>query len=324
MTTEAQITANRTNAEKSTGPRTPEGKAKVAQNAVQHGLLAREAVVTGEDMDQFDLFREQLRADLAPVGMVESLLAERIVGLSWRLQRAERFHTEAFDTLYAQCAADPQSLRGLLAPGPDRGDPIFGTTVVKDFSQTKVLERLLGYERRMEHSLYRSMAELRSLKAGRREEGQKRRRSEGQTVSPSAVPTFLPSSVVSALPEEVGRGRRTLDQVEGRLYEEPEGVATNVPEGQEAARETKPIDGGIRGQGSGVSNLTPDTRPLDPELSCETKPICEGIGVQGSGVSSLKPDPRPLTPALSCETKPISARVIKDGEGYRPIFRRRR
>src|SRR5512135_2584972 len=88
MTTEAQTEANRANAQKSTGPRTPEGKAKVAQNAVKHGLLAKDAVVVGEDLEAFDLFRDQFRAELAPVGLAESLLAERIVGLFWRLQRA--------------------------------------------------------------------------------------------------------------------------------------------------------------------------------------------------------------------------------------------
>ncbi len=49
MATEAQLAANRRNAQKSTGPRTAEGKAVVAQNAVQHGLLAREGVLRGED-----------------------------------------------------------------------------------------------------------------------------------------------------------------------------------------------------------------------------------------------------------------------------------
>jgi hypothetical protein len=39
------------------------------------------------------------------------------------------------------------------------------------------------------------------------------------------------------------------------------------------SRETKPIGIGIGSQGSGVSNLTPDTRPLTPGLLCETNPI---------------------------------------------------
>ena len=55
MTTEAQVLANRSNAQKSTGPRTPEGKAAVAQNAVQHGLLAQEVVIKGEDPQEFAL-----------------------------------------------------------------------------------------------------------------------------------------------------------------------------------------------------------------------------------------------------------------------------
>ncbi len=48
MATEAQILANRRNAQKSTGTRTREGKAAVSQNAVKHGLLARQAVISPE------------------------------------------------------------------------------------------------------------------------------------------------------------------------------------------------------------------------------------------------------------------------------------
>jgi len=45
MTTESQINANRQNAQQSTGPRTDEGKAKVAQNATKHGLFSQKTVV---------------------------------------------------------------------------------------------------------------------------------------------------------------------------------------------------------------------------------------------------------------------------------------
>ena len=55
MASEAQIKANRENAQKSTGPRTEEGKAVVAQNAVKHGLWARQAVIKEEDPAEFEL-----------------------------------------------------------------------------------------------------------------------------------------------------------------------------------------------------------------------------------------------------------------------------
>lgn len=57
MATEAQILANRRNAQKSTGPRTPQGKAAVSQNAVKHGLLARQDVINLESQADFELYR---------------------------------------------------------------------------------------------------------------------------------------------------------------------------------------------------------------------------------------------------------------------------
>ncbi|MHC4326394.1 MAG: hypothetical protein ACYSUX_19155, partial [Planctomycetota bacterium] len=90
MSTTAQINANRQNARKSTGPRTDEGKAVVSQNAVKHGLFASEVVITGENQADYEAFHDEFLAELAPAGMSESVMAERIISLAWRLRRAER------------------------------------------------------------------------------------------------------------------------------------------------------------------------------------------------------------------------------------------
>ena len=45
MTTEKKITANRRNAQLSTGPRTQEGKDAVRQNALKHGLLSASSLL---------------------------------------------------------------------------------------------------------------------------------------------------------------------------------------------------------------------------------------------------------------------------------------
>ena len=102
MASEAQIEANRANAQKSTGPRTSEGKAKVAQNAVRHGLLAEQVVIAGEDPGEYEFYRQALIEEISPVGDYENTLAERAAGLAWRLRRAERLQAEVVGTLLAK------------------------------------------------------------------------------------------------------------------------------------------------------------------------------------------------------------------------------
>lgn len=56
MISTAKVDANRKNAQKSTGPRTPAGKSIASMNAVKHGLSARMPVVPAEDTDEFHTF----------------------------------------------------------------------------------------------------------------------------------------------------------------------------------------------------------------------------------------------------------------------------
>src|SRR3954466_9597299 len=83
----ARLAANRANAAKSTGPRTPEGKARASMNAVTHGLTADEIVLPGEDEEEWAALCEQFDADLRARGATERELVTRVCILSWRLRR---------------------------------------------------------------------------------------------------------------------------------------------------------------------------------------------------------------------------------------------
>ena len=174
MTTEARIHANRLNAQKSTGPNTPQGKAVVSQNALEHGLSARHDVITTESQADFDLHRDALLAELHPIGPMESILADRIVSLSWRLKRADLIQNQTFDAMHEKNTnnslpnlAKSFGLKGLGFPQDETSDSnpdlTLGRIAIKDFSNARVLDRLLMYERRIEHSLYKTTLELQRL-----------------------------------------------------------------------------------------------------------------------------------------------------------------
>jgi hypothetical protein len=158
MTTEAQIQANRANAQQSTGPRTPEGKEKAAQNALKHGLFTRETVIRGEDEGEFAEHRENLLNQLIPGTPLEETLADRVVDLSWRLKRAARDQEKAFVVLYGKHTAGAGE-----ALEPAQRDATIGWMIVEDFNGEAVLDRLLRYERRIESSMYRALNELRRV-----------------------------------------------------------------------------------------------------------------------------------------------------------------
>ena len=96
---EKQLEANRLNALKSTGPRTSEGLAISSKNALKHGLLSAEVVIPGEDPAEFASFRQAMLGDLSPVGQLEFMLADRIVGSFWKLKRSGRMENELYVSL---------------------------------------------------------------------------------------------------------------------------------------------------------------------------------------------------------------------------------
>ena len=235
MATPAQIKANRKNAQKSTGPRTPLGKAVASQNSTTHGLRSNRILITSDDPAEFAAHRTALLAELAPVGPMEAFLANRIVILTWHLTRAVRLQSESINTLAGEETNAPHQpplerlpdwmfwddnfirkiglsqkkyeamtdenvlekyIRDWITDHPkeldefyeeheeystpepaandksDQGPLSLGRMAVRDFSDTRVLERLLMYERRVENSLYKTHLELQRLQNRRKADEQ--------------------------------------------------------------------------------------------------------------------------------------------------------
>jgi hypothetical protein len=87
MATTAQILANRQNAERSHGPVTEAGKARVSQNATKFGLFSVANFVRPEEREIFNDFEVGYLAELAPDSSLEQTLAREIIHAAWRLRR---------------------------------------------------------------------------------------------------------------------------------------------------------------------------------------------------------------------------------------------
>jgi hypothetical protein len=93
MTTPKQLTANRANGTHSTGPTTPEGKARSSKNALRHGLRSGLPVLPGERAEDWQEHRDGILRSLAPAGTLERALVERVALCLWRLHRAAAYET---------------------------------------------------------------------------------------------------------------------------------------------------------------------------------------------------------------------------------------
>ncbi len=207
MTSPKQIQANQRNAQKSSGPKTQEGKNAVRYNAMKHGLLAQVVLLPNEDEDALRELDERLRSELEPVGALENLLVEQIVAARWRLARlgrveagiftwelyaelAQRAHNEArsyekqetYDrnflkplTLswttdekkYQEALSKAQEMEALR----DAETATLGKAFMRDAEKANAFSKLSRYETAIERSLYKALHELQRLQAARLAKG---------------------------------------------------------------------------------------------------------------------------------------------------------
>src|SRR5260370_6175847 len=147
MATDKQTAANRLNAQKSTGPRTPEGRAAVRLNGVKHGLTAETIVLKGESESDFTSLLDSLEAEHDPATPTEEALVVQLAMATWRLRRL--YHAEAgFYTYKTNDTLDCKKKRNL--------DDASHLGLVADWSN-KTLDMFSRQEARLERSFYRAL-----------------------------------------------------------------------------------------------------------------------------------------------------------------------
>lgn len=144
MTSLKKLEANRRNALKSTGPRSPEGKARSSRNGTRHGLYAVDPALPGlERRETWEAHREGVLRSLAPDGYLEEVLAERVAFLLWRLRRVARYEREAVLASWRR-AEDVPSFHAVAGGTPLLSPEAYRSAREEADRDLRFLERLAG------------------------------------------------------------------------------------------------------------------------------------------------------------------------------------
>jgi hypothetical protein len=162
MISQRQLDANRRNAQLSTGPRTPEGRAAVRSNALRHGLTAKIAVLDNENPEHFQEMLDAFQAEHQPVGPTEDLLVHQMVMSAWRLQRLRAIETSLFNLRMRALKPDMERELSKITE-TERLAFVFRD----DTRNSGAFANLSRYETRIERSFYKALRELQHLQATR-------------------------------------------------------------------------------------------------------------------------------------------------------------
>ena len=175
ITSSRKAAANRKNALKSTGPTTPQGKRRVAQNAVRHGFFSQCLLVKHpdgkEDEGEYAAFYAALRKHYEPMDWLEELWVEKIAVWSWRLRRLIRCESGQISKALADHGYEIQQSKAADSENsgiaPLANPEMDAMTDHLFLPSNEDLERLLRYEAMISRQLNHAIAELERLQARR-------------------------------------------------------------------------------------------------------------------------------------------------------------
>jgi hypothetical protein len=160
---EKQQESNRRNAQKSTGPTTPEGKQAAALNAVTYGLRTRRLIIRGENIADYWRLWDDLESEWQPATKTERLYLEQMSVSQWLLARMAASERRVYEA---------------------------GLSIKAEFD---LLDRIARHTTRLERSFTTAMHELKQL--------QKERKAQTHKPVQQTKPTAPAPHANGAMPE---------------------------------------------------------------------------------------------------------------------------
>jgi hypothetical protein len=175
MISAKQQAANERNAQKSTGPKTPDGKAASSLNNLRHGLRSENILLPGEDASVRAAVTEAYYNQFKPVGPVEHRHVERLIAIDWRMRRVEAMEAGALTWT---------------------GEPLV-EAMVNDFRMPfSLVSRVWRYESQMDRSYQQTLRDLRTMQA---------QREQNQSAPTDQVPVLTPAVPGQAIEQAIRR-----------------------------------------------------------------------------------------------------------------------
>ena len=155
---EAQIRANQANAQKSTGPKTPEGKEASRANSYKHGMTATK-VFPEREAEEVERRYTTYSRELKATGDIGAALVLRAATLSTRMERCVEYEKAVLTERVRQAEADFVPPAGVDSAESFRLRKEAGRRALFDPSKEASLAR--KYEAAAERGFFRCLKELR-------------------------------------------------------------------------------------------------------------------------------------------------------------------
>jgi hypothetical protein len=162
MATEKQISANRANAQKSTGPVSTEGKAIASHNAVKSGLTGQTILLKTDDVAAYHRLIERVTNKFQPDGDEERALVQDLADTEWRLARIAPLEASYLAMGRMELAAEVANIED-----PEQRDQILEAKAASAYA--KDLRNLTIQQSRLNRHRTAKTLEIKELQAKRKE-----------------------------------------------------------------------------------------------------------------------------------------------------------